>query len=164
MKVIDIYRMINRDVPFASAEKWDNCGMLVGDMNAPADTILTALDITVPVVEEAKRTGATLIVSHHPVIFTPLKAVYADSPVGLMLRYGISAICTHTPFDMAPCGMNKGLYELLRTPLGLSPIEYSQPLEYLGGEMCIGRIYDLKEPLSPAECAKGLKKHSAVMW
>ncbi|MBQ5312192.1 MAG: Nif3-like dinuclear metal center hexameric protein [Oscillospiraceae bacterium] len=157
MTVYDIYRIINRDVPFMSAEEWDNCGLLVGDINAPADIILTALDITVPVIEEAHAIGATLIISHHPVIFSPLKSVRADSPVGLMLKYGISAICTHTPFDMAPCGMNKGLYDLLRTPLGLSPIEESQPLEYHGNNMSIGMIYDLDEPLSAEECAKRLK-------
>lgn len=153
--VRDIYNAIDRNVPFSSAEKWDNCGMLAGDMNAEVTRVLTALDITADVIAEARSKNAQLIVSHHPVIFSPLKSVYASSPVGMLMSSGISAICVHTPFDMADCGMNKGLYDLLSEPLGF--VDMGEPLEQLGENMTIGKIYDMIEPLTAAQTAERLK-------
>ncbi|MBQ8978465.1 MAG: Nif3-like dinuclear metal center hexameric protein, partial [Oscillospiraceae bacterium] len=154
MKVQEIYDIIDRDVPFSSAESWDNCGILAGDPMQETGKVLLALDITVPVIEEAHRLGIPLIISHHPVIFHPLKSVYSSSPVGLLLRYGISAICTHTPFDMAPKGMNKGLFDKLSAPLGLTG---GEPLEDMGEGRCIGKIYDLAVPLYPKDIAARCK-------
>lgn len=153
--VRDIYNEIDRHASFRTAEKWDNCGILAGDPKAEVRRVLTALDITAKVIAEAKEKHCQLIVSHHPVIFTPRKAVLADSPEGMMLAAGISAICVHTPFDMAEEGMNRGLYELLSVPLGLcgEPV----PLEDMGNGLAIGMIYDMKEALSPRECASRIK-------
>ncbi|MCI7767352.1 MAG: Nif3-like dinuclear metal center hexameric protein [Oscillospiraceae bacterium] len=153
--VRDIYDFIDRIIPFGTQESWDNSGFLVGDPNMQVHKIITALDITNRVIDEAASENAELIISHHPVIFTPLKAVMSGSPVGRMISGNISAICTHTPFDMSPLGMNKGLYELLSSPLGLS--EGSLPLEETGEGLSVGRIYELSAPLSPEETAKRAK-------
>ena len=154
--VADIYSAINELIPFDTKESWDNCGMLAGDPHKCVTKIITALDITNDVIEEAKASGAELIVSHHPVIFSPLKSVTASSPVGRLLSGGVSAICTHTPFDMSPLGMNKGLYDILSAPLGLS--EDSQPLDDMGNGLSIGRIYELKAPLTSREAAERAKE------
>ena len=82
--VADIYSAINELIPFDTKESWDNCGMLAGDPDKGVTKIITALDITNDVIEEAKASGAELIVSHHPVIFSPLKSVTASSPVGIL--------------------------------------------------------------------------------
>lgn len=153
--VYDIYKAIDKVIPFSSAESWDNCGLLCGDPAAEVKKVITALDITKEVILEAQRVGAELIVSHHPVIFTPRKAVLADSPEGMLLKGGISAVCTHTPFDMSPFGMNKGLFDLLEKPLGL--MENGDALEDMGNGNAVGKVYDLKYPISAAECAKKLK-------
>lgn len=154
--VNDVYNAIDRHAAFSSQEKWDNSGILAGGGGREVTRILTALDITVQVIEEAEKTGAQLIVSHHPVIFDPLKSVAEDSPVGTLLKKGISAICTHTPFDMAAEGMNKGLYDILKEPLGLS--DDPEPLEDMGNGLSVGRIYGMKAPLPPRETAQRLKK------
>jgi len=153
--VADVYRVINELIPFDTKESWDNCGLLAGNPDKSVTKIITALDITNDVILEAVGEGAELIVSHHPVIFSPLKSVFADSPVGRLLSSGISAICTHTPFDMSPLGMNKGLYDILCAPLGLS--EEYEPLDDMGNGLSIGRIYALKEPLSSEEVSKRAK-------
>lgn len=153
--VRDIYEYIDSIIPFSLQEGWDNSGFLAGDPDMGVHRIITALDITNNVIDEAISENAELIVSHHPVIFTPLKSVMAGSPVGRMIRAEISAICTHTPFDMSPLGMNKGLYELLAEPLGLS--EGYIPLEETGEGLSVGRIYELNAPLSPEEAAKRAK-------
>lgn len=149
--VKDIYRAIDKISPFSKQEEWDNSGFLVGDMEAEVTKTVTALDITVDVVKEAEKLGAELIISHHPVIFKPLKAVKSDSPVGMLLSKGISAICVHTPFDVSPIGMNKGLYDILGEPLGL---DIPEPLDDLGDGSSLGKIYHLEAPLTAEEAAK----------
>lgn len=158
MTVKQVYDYIDRLIPFSTQESWDNSGLLVGDPNREVHKIITALDISIPVIKEAKEAGAELIVSHHPVIFHPLKAVVGigTNPVAMLIKNDISAICTHTPFDMSPLGMNKGLYELMKEPLGLTE-EYI-PLEDCRNGNMIGRIYKLKKPFSSVEMAEILSK------
>lgn len=154
--VRDIYSEIDRHAPFASAEPWDNCGMLVGDWDGAVIKAVTALDITGDVILEAERLGAQVIVSHHPVIFHPLKQAAAASTVGMLLKKGISAICVHTPFDMSPEGMPAGLLRLLEKPLGL--IASSEELLEEHGSLGIGRVYEMEKPLSPEHIAAAAKE------
>ena len=95
------------------AEGWDNVGLLV-DAGEEVSGILTTLDITPAVAEEAQARGCNLIVSHHPVIFDAMKRIGVDTLPGQMLRMGISAICMHTNMDAAPGGINDALAEILQ--------------------------------------------------
>ena len=110
--VQQVLEEMRRIAPPELAESWDNVGLLV-DAGRPVDAILTTLDITAPVVEEAVRLGCSLIVSHHPVIFDPIKRITADELPALLLKGGVSAICMHTNLDAAPGGVNDTLAELL---------------------------------------------------
>ena len=110
--VQQVLEEMRRIAPPELAESWDNVGLLV-DAGQPVDAILTTLDITAPVVEEAVRLGCSLIVSHHPVIFDPIKRITADDLPALLLQGGVSAICMHTNLDAAPGGVNDTLAELL---------------------------------------------------
>lgn len=110
--VQQVLEEMRRIAPPELAESWDNVGLLV-DAGRPVDAILTTLDITAPVVEEAVKHGCTLIVSHHPVIFDPIKRVTAQDLPALLLAGGVSAICMHTNLDAAPGGVNDTLAELL---------------------------------------------------
>ena len=73
--VQDIYRFIDQIAPFAIQESWDNSGMLVGHWKQPVSRVLMTLDITPEVIYEARKLGAELIVSHHPLLFQPAKQV-----------------------------------------------------------------------------------------
>lgn len=110
--VQQVLEEMRRIAPPELAESWDNVGLLV-DAGRPVDAILTTLDITAPVVEEAVKQGCTLIVSHHPVIFDPIKRVTAQDLPALLLAGGVSAVCMHTNLDAAPGGVNDTLAELL---------------------------------------------------
>lgn len=154
--VSDIYKEIDRLAPFATQEKWDNSGLLAGDPKKEVTRVITALDITKAVVNEAENIGAELIISHHPVIFSPLRSVMTDTVTGMLISKGISAICTHTPFDIATCGMNKGLYDILCEPLGLDP--HSELLEDMGNGLSVGKIYNLNKPLYAKEVAEIIKE------
>jgi len=109
-KVKEIRDYFNREVPFYMAMGFDNVGLLAGYCNADVTRVLTALDITDAVIEEAASCGAQLIVSHHPLIFDPIKRVTDDDAAGRklirILTGGMSAICLHTNLDTAEGGVN----------------------------------------------------------
>lgn len=109
--VSEIYNFIDSIAPFSTQEKWDNSGLLTGSMNRKVSKVLVCLDITKEVAEEAVEKGAELVVSHHPVIFHPLYSLQEDEPVCMLWKNGISAVCVHTPLDMAEKGMSDVLLE-----------------------------------------------------
>ena len=106
MKVKDILETINGFAPFDSACAWDNCGLLVGDKDADVTGIYLTLDADKFALCEAKKQGCNLVVSHHPIIFSPLSSVTADTLVFEYIKEGISVISVHTPLDMAKDGVN----------------------------------------------------------
>ena len=118
--------------PVMSAADFDNCGMLVGSVYAPVTKVLLALDITCEVVEEAKEIGAELIISHHPVIFHPLKTIEKGSVPYLLANSDITALCLHTNLDIAKdCGVNV----CLANALLLSDCELYQEEFLLAGKL-----------------------------
>lgn len=110
--VQEILRELTAFAPPELACSWDNVGLLV-DAGRPVDKVLTALDITADVVREAAAAGCQLIVSHHPVIFDPMKQIAADDVPALLLQNGISGICMHTNLDATAGGVNDTLADLL---------------------------------------------------
>ena len=81
VRVCDIYDVIHGAAPFDTALSFDNSGLLIGDGNQEVTRVLLALDITPEVLTLAKEKGIQTILTHHPVIFHPLKQVREDSPV-----------------------------------------------------------------------------------
>lgn len=104
--VRDVYQYIDGFAPFRTAMDFDNCGLQVGSADAEVRTVLLSLDITPDVVREAANRKAQLIVSHHPVMFNPLRSLPAGTAPYLLAQYGIAAICAHTNLDLAPGGVN----------------------------------------------------------
>ena len=90
-----IYEGMQRIAPLELAESWDNPGLLV-DCGGPVEKVLVTLDITPEVVEEAAAKDCSLIVAHHPVIFSPLKKLGSRDVPFQLVQSGISAICMHT--------------------------------------------------------------------
>lgn len=137
--VNDIVTFLETLAPRNMAEDWDNVGLLCGSSAAPVTKILVALDPFSSVCQEAAQLGAELIVTHHPLIFSPLKSVTDASSVGqcfhTLLKNGISAINAHTNLDMAPGGVN----DVLAQALGLEDITVPYPL----GLDANGRAYGL---------------------
>lgn len=112
-KVKDIAEVMDRWCPPEWAESWDNVGLLVGDPAAEVKRILITLDVTPATVGQAMAKGAQLIVSHHPLIFKPMKSLRADRAgqgiVWQLARAGIAAFAAHTNLDVAPGGVNDAL-------------------------------------------------------
>ena len=124
----DILNFLNTLAPPSMKMEWDNVGLLCGSRNSPVTKILVALDPFETVCNEAAQWGAELMVTHHPLIFKPIKAVTDDNEVGRCIQalcaHGISAICAHTNLDCAPEGVNSRLAELL----GLEEIRVIDPM------------------------------------
>ncbi|MDR2656075.1 MAG: Nif3-like dinuclear metal center hexameric protein [Oscillospiraceae bacterium] len=153
--VEEIYLKLDQIAPFRHAASYDNCGVLVGDAEAKVTKAVVTLDISLDVVEEAKRKGANLIISHHPVIFDPLKAVTKQNSPAVyeMVKNGINAVCAHTNFDLAEGGTNDILFEMLdlTEPKPLGP---TSPVTQLS----LGRIGKLERFMSPIEFVNYVKK------
>lgn len=148
----DIYRFIDGFAPFCTAMSFDNPGLLVGDENTAVKTAVLSLDITPEVVREAVGLGAGLIVSHHPVIFHPLKALRAGSVPYLLARYSIAAICAHTNLDMAPGGVN----DCLAQRLGLKNVRMLH--ENAGSGLAEALCGDTEREYTPREFAEFVKR------
>ena len=73
--VKDVYDFLNSKAPFNTAAEWDNTGLSVGSLSAPVSSVLVALDVTKELIEYAEKNGFGLVVTHHPLIFNPLKSV-----------------------------------------------------------------------------------------
>lgn len=127
-KVKDFYGYLNSIAPFETQEDWDNSGMLVGDMDAEVKKVAVVLDITHEEIKKAKAIGADLIISHHPVIFNPIKSVTKGSVPYELVASSINALCCHTPLDIADGGTNDSLAELL----GIDVTRTEDPILRLG--------------------------------
>lgn len=116
MTVNDIIQIIEKHAPLKLACGWDNSGLLTGRKNAEVTTVLTALDVDIDVVLEAKRIGAEMIVTHHPLVFDPIKKVNEDTYEGrvimLLIENKIALYSAHTNLDAAHGGINDYLAEL----------------------------------------------------
>ena len=98
----DILNFTETFAPLHTQMDFDNSGLLVGDKDTTVTKVLVVLDITNEVVEEAKKLNAELIISHHPVIFSPLKKVQRSDAVYKLIHSGIDALCLHTNLDLSP--------------------------------------------------------------
>lgn len=113
----DIAQALEAWAPPGSAQSYDNVGLQVGDPSRTVERAVLALDCTPAVVQEAQEIGASLIITHHPLIFRPLRSVTPGSYVSnLALRLaeaGIALYSIHTNLDAAPGGVSFALAEHL---------------------------------------------------
>ena len=129
MTIADILADLDAWAPPGQKADFDRVGLQVGDASARATRVLVALDLTPAVVDEAAEKGAELIVTHHPLLFTPVDRVTADHPVGGLVwrlaRAGVAFAAIHTNLDAAWGGVSFALAE----QLGVRSLEILSPLD-----------------------------------
>jgi len=117
LKVKDIIRELERFAPPALAEPWDNVGLMVGNTEQRVTTVFVCLDVTQENVRQAIDCGADLILSHHPLLFSPVSRIVEQDISGRILRdlikNEISVYSAHTNLDHADGGMNDALADWL---------------------------------------------------
>ncbi|MCI2061173.1 MAG: Nif3-like dinuclear metal center hexameric protein [Eubacteriaceae bacterium] len=109
-----IIKIIEEIAPPQLAEEWDNSGVQIYTGSETIEKIMTTLEITDEVVDEAKASGCGMILSHHPLIPAPafgmIQKIDASEALGAriteLIRSGISVYSAHTSFDSAMEGNN----------------------------------------------------------
>ncbi len=149
-KVKDIKNAIEKLAPCSLAEEWDNVGLMVGDAEQYVNTVFICLDVTAENVQKAIDCDADLIISHHPLIFTPLKHILdtdvSGNIISTLIRNNISVYSAHTNLDNADGGMN----DVLADKLGLSDIRHFTEDECQNSSS-IGRVGELETSIELAD-------------
>ena len=100
----DVMYEIEKEYPLNYALSWDNVGLLVGRDDKEVKRIYIALDATDEVIGEAVRTGADMLITHHPMIFSPIKRIHNLDFVGerilKLIQNDISYYAMHTNYDV----------------------------------------------------------------
>ena len=103
--------------PRRLALEYDNPGLIVGFEGDEVSRVLVALDCTVAVADEAKRLGCQLVLTHHPLLFSPVKKLSPEDPVTApvfrLIKNGVGMFAAHTNLDAAEGGVNTALCRLL---------------------------------------------------
>lgn len=156
MTCSDIIHKLEELSPVSFAMDWDNVGLLAGRGQKEVRQIYIALDATKEVIEEAVTRGADMIITHHPLIFKPIKQVTENHFVtGRILKLIQQDICyyaMHTNFDVM------GMADAVADEIGLqnrNVLEVTYEDE-IAKEGC-GRIGELFRSMSLAECAELMK-------
>ena len=148
MTVNKIFEFLNEKFPVNTACDFDNVGLLVGNGEAQVLNALISLDCTKETVEIAKNNSCQLIITHHPVIFSPLKNILKGSIVYELIENNISVISMHTNLDVGMGGVNSSLCDAI----GLENIEF-----YTANDGYILQKGSIKE-CSADDLAEHLKK------
>ena len=144
MKVKDVIAVIEEFAPLSIQEGWDNSGLCVGSAEAEVTSVLFALDCTEELVDEAVECGADMIITHHPLIFSGLKKISPEDPVGAAvikaIKHGISIYAAHTNADKVMAGVSGAMAQ----KLGLTDV---QILDEDGEGTGLGVVGNLPQPL-----------------
>lgn len=105
-EVLDVYNAMNEIAPFLSACEWDNCGLIVGDMQDKVTKVYVTLDADAAALKFAKEHGCELVISHHPIIFSAVRSLTTDDMAYHYIKNSVSVICSHTCLDLANGGIN----------------------------------------------------------
>jgi dinuclear metal center YbgI/SA1388 family protein len=130
-RIQDLVGLIHKLYAPELAEDWDNVGLQVGDPGRSLDRVMVALDPGLEAVEAARDAGAQALVTHHPLLFKPVKRLTPDDAVGKVLwtavRDDVAIISAHTNLDCAVDGLNSWLAEKMG-------VEQAVPLQTVAGD------------------------------
>ncbi len=130
-RIQDLVGLVHKLYAPELAEDWDNVGLQVGDPGAPLKRVMVSLDPGLSAVKAAHDAGAQALVTHHPLLFHPIKRLTPEDAVGQVLwtsmRAGVAIISAHTNLDCAVDGLNSWL----ATRLG---VQQSAPLQPVAGD------------------------------
>lgn len=155
MLVKELLRNIDRAVPFGWAEEWDNSGLLLGNPANSVSGIALSLDPDLESLKFALKKGCSVLVSHHPLIFSPVRRIDASSGVGEAIAFAmkndISVIAMHTNWDGAPGGVNA----VLAGALGLESVSPLVPSDR--GAWGMGAAGRLSPPMRLLELGQKIR-------
>lgn len=117
IKLFQITDTIEEHFPLSTQAEWDNSGLQIGNPDDDISGIVFTLDVSDEVIDEAIKRGANLIISHHPLIFHPIKSVTETTGKGNLIlkaiRNKINIYSSHTPADKGKGGLNDWISDRL---------------------------------------------------
>jgi len=120
MRIKDILQVIEQLAPPALQEDFDNAGLQAGDVNREATGALLCIDVTENVIDEALSLGCNLVISHHPLLFRPVKSLtgqtYIERCLIKAIKNDVAIYAAHTNLDNAQGGVNYKLADMLGLP------------------------------------------------
>ena len=145
----NIISFMEEIAPGETALSWDNVGLQVGDPHSSISSVLLSLDVSPKIVEEAAEMSVDLIISHHPLIFRPIKHIDYSTPSGKIIReliiHQIALFTAHTNLDRSM----EGTGTVLAGRLGLENIKRYSDLP--GSELNLVITGNFPAPLSMEE-------------
>lgn len=158
MKVSELIKKIEKDYPLNSAYDFDNPGCNVTDVNDDIKGILVCLDVTLAAIEQARKNGASLIISHHPLTFSAYKNINTDiqgKRIRALLKNGISAYSIHTNFDVnLASGMGRIVVDRLFKKVEIKSESLLETKIIEKKKYGIGNVLTLKKAMSFSDIAK----------
>lgn len=155
VKVSEVVDFLHTFAPPSFAESYDNVGLLIGDSDKHIGKILVTLDVDETVAEEAQKSGADMIVSHHPLIFKPLRRIVQQDSVSRtavsLIKNDIALFAMHTNFDSVKSGLGDLFLDKIGETVNRTPIEGE-------GEDGIGRYAKLVRPVLLSDFLQQLKQ------
>lgn len=113
----DLIAVLDGWYPPTTAESWDAVGLSCGDPAATVHQVLLAVDCVPATVTEAIDAGASLLLTHHPLLLSGVHTIAADTAKGAMLHRMIQArvahFTAHTNADVAVDGVSAALADRL---------------------------------------------------
>jgi GTP cyclohydrolase I len=117
IKVSDVCEFMDTIAPENSCEDWDNVGLLIGNKDNEISKIMVALDASQDVIDQAVDKKVNMIITHHPLIFKPVKTITSADNVGRklmrLIKHDICVYSAHTNLDIAKNGVNDELLRVL---------------------------------------------------
>lgn len=153
----EIIQVIEATYPRTAALDFDNVGLLAGRSDKEVQRVYLALDATDGVIERAIQAGADMLITHHPLLFSPVKKVtdedFITRRIVKLIQNDISYYAMHTNYDLL------GMADLAGNVLGLkdSVVLDVTSIDENGKEEGIGRIGNLEKEMTLKECGLDVK-------
>ena len=148
VKVLDVIEKLEQVAPLETQEVWDNSGWQINLGNKETKKILLALNVTEETVNYAVKQKCDLIISHHPLIFSPLKCIKNKAIISA-IQNKIQVYSLHTNFDKSIVGTTQTLIDVLKSELVLKSIKPINDFVKVG---------TLKAPIKSSEFLIKVKK------
>lgn len=155
MNLASVIDILNHEIRLKDQETWDNSGLQLGSMEVYINKVMLTMDLGMEALDLAIKEKVNLIITHHPLFFSPIKRIDTDTYDGqiikMLINENINVYSIHTSYDMA----DKGVTHSLAEKLNITGFRVLHPVNADGsGYGGVGEI----TPVNIIEYAKFVKK------